>query len=126
MLRSAFLVFIAGWLAWFWIDKPDPRQLRLPGAGDSLVNDLQQAFDLLRAGHADIAYVYLWDAHYLVLSLLGGALLALLYGSVAQLLGRRRMRRLLLPRHGAAGAGGKEPGGAGAGPPATPPTGESD
>lgn len=98
MLRASFLVFIAGWLAWFWIDKPDPRRLRLPPAGDSLVSDFQHGFDLLRAGYWDVAFVYLWNAHYLILSLLGGALLAVIYGSIADRVGRMRMRRALLPR----------------------------
>jgi hypothetical protein len=119
MLRSSFLVFIAGWLAWFWIDKPDPQRLRLPPSGDSLVGDFQQGFDMLRAGYWDVAYVYLWDAHYLILSLLGGVLLAMLFGGVSNLLGRRRMRGLLFPRQSAPGVdSGKS---AGAGPDSTPP-----
>lgn len=97
MLRGSFLVFIAGWLAWFWIDKPDPQRYPLPPAGESLVADFQQGFDMLRAGYWDLAFVYLWHAHYIILSLLGGVLLAVLYGSVSDMLGRRRMRRLVVP-----------------------------
>jgi len=118
MLRSSLLVFIAGWLVWFWMDKPDPQHHRLPQAGDSLVADFQQAFDMLRAGFGDLAFVYLWDAHYIILSLLGGALLAVAYGSVSDLLGRRRMRKLILPqRRGADHKGGDS---AGTGPGSTP------
>lgn len=116
MLRGSFLVFIAGWLTWFWIDKPDPQRYPLPPAGDSLVADFQQGFDMLRAGYLDLAFIYLWNAHYIILSLLGGALLALLFGSIADSLGRRRMRQLIFPR---AGKGeGKEQ--AGTGPDSTP------
>lgn len=97
MLRGSFLVFIAGWLTWFWIDKPDPQRYPLPPSGDSLVADFQQGFDMLRAGYWDHAFVYLWNAHYIILSLLGGALLGVLFGSVADMLGRRRMRRLVVP-----------------------------
>jgi len=97
MLRSSFLVFITGWIVWFWIDKPDTRQFRVPEAGDSMLGDFQTAFDMLKAGYADMSFVYLWSAHYLVLSLLGGALLAVAYGAVADYLGRRRMRRHFLP-----------------------------
>jgi len=97
MLRGSFLVFIAGWLTWFWMDKPDPQRFGFPQAGDSLVADFQHAFDLLRAGFPDMAFLYLWGAHYILLSLLGGALLAVMYGGVSDMLGRRRMRRLILP-----------------------------
>jgi hypothetical protein len=97
MLRGGFLVFIAGWVAWFWMEKPDPQRFRFPESGDSLVADFQHGFDMLRAGSADMAFLYLWNAHYIILSLLGGALLAVIYGSVSKMFGRRRMRRLILP-----------------------------
>jgi len=97
MLRSTFLVFIAGWIAWFWIDKPDSRQFRMPETGDNMLGNFQTAFDMLKAGYADMAFVYLWSAHYLVLSLLGGILLAVVYGAINDHLGRRRMRRHFLP-----------------------------
>jgi hypothetical protein len=97
MLRSIFLVFIAGWIVWFWIDKPDARQFRLPEPGDSILGDFQTAFNMLKAGYLDMAFVYIWNAHYLVLSLLGGALLAVVYGGLADYLGRRRMRKHFQP-----------------------------
>jgi hypothetical protein len=97
MLRSTFLVFIAGWIAWFWIDKPDVRQFRMPEPGDSMLDNFQTAFDMLKAGYVDMSFVFLWDAHYLVLSLLGGALLAAIAGGLGDYLGRRRMRRHFLP-----------------------------
>jgi len=97
MLRSTFLVFIAGWIAWFWIDKPDTRQFRMPESGDSMLENFQIAFDMLKAGYVDMSFVYLWNAHYLVLSLLGGALLAAVAGGLGDYLGRRRMRRHFLP-----------------------------
>jgi hypothetical protein len=102
MLRGGFLVFIAGWLVWFWMDKPDPQQSRFPQSGDSLVADLQQGFDMLQAGYGDLAFIFLWHAHSIILSLLGGAVLAVIYGSVSDLLGRRRMRRLMFPQRGVA------------------------
>jgi hypothetical protein len=97
MLRGSFVVFIAGWIAWFWIDKPDVRQFRMPESGDSILGNFQTAFDMLKAGYFDMSFVYIWNAHYLLLSLLGGALLAVIYGGLADYLGRRRMRRLFLP-----------------------------
>ena len=97
MLRSAFLVFLAGWAVRFLIDKPPAGQLGLPEVSDSMLENFQRSFDMLKAGHLDMAYVFIWDAHYLVLSLLGGLLAGLLFGMVSDHLGRRRMRRHFLP-----------------------------
>jgi hypothetical protein len=97
MLRSSFLVFITGWTVWFWIDKPDASQFRMPAAGDSMLHNFQTAFDLLKAGYVGMSFVYLWSVHYLVLSLLGGALVTVGYNIIADHLGRRRMRRHFLP-----------------------------
>ena len=97
MWRSVFIVFLAGWAIRFLIDKPPAGQLGLPEAGDSMLENFQQAFDMLKAGYLDMAYVFIWDAHYLVLSLLGGVLVSLLFGVVSERLGRRRMRRHFLP-----------------------------
>lgn len=95
MLRSAFVVFLLGWVSWFWIDKPPAVQL--PPVGDSLIENFQVAFDLLKSGYLDVAYVYIWKAHYLLLSLLGGALVAVGYGVSSDYLSRRRMRRNIMP-----------------------------
>jgi hypothetical protein len=97
MLRSAFIVFLAGWILRFLIDKPPAGQLGLPKVSDNMLNNFQQSFDMLKAGHLDMAYVFIWDAHYLVLSLAGGMLVALIFGMVSDQLGRRRMRRHFLP-----------------------------
>ncbi len=97
MLRSAFVVFLLGWVIWFWIDKPPPAQLQLPPVSDSLVENFQVAFDLLKSGYVEVAYVYIWNAHYLLLSLLGGVLVAVIYGVISDYLSRRRMRRNFMP-----------------------------
>jgi hypothetical protein len=97
MLRSAFFVFIAGWVAWFWMDKPSQGRFRMPQVSDSLVDNFQNAFDMLKAGYPDMAFLYIWGAHYIVLSLLGGAMVAVAWGSIAGYLGRKRMRRHFLP-----------------------------
>ncbi|MEN8107695.1 MAG: hypothetical protein ABFS22_06775, partial [Pseudomonadota bacterium] len=69
MLRNSFIVFITGWIVWFWIDKPPAG---LPQPADSMPENFQRAFDMLRSGYLEVAWLYIWDAHYLVLSLLGG------------------------------------------------------
>ena len=97
MLRSTFIIFLAGWTLRFLIDKPPAGQLGLPKTSDSMLDNFQQSFNMLKAGHLDMAYVFIWDAHYILLSLLGGLLVALLFGAVSEQLGRRRMRRHFLP-----------------------------
>lgn len=97
MLRSSLLVFIAGWTVWFWIDKPRAGPFQLPPPADTLVENFQRAFDILKTGHAELAFVYIWHAHYLVLSLLGGAVLAMMYSGIAGHLSRRRLRKHMIP-----------------------------
>jgi len=93
MLRSTLIVFIAGWILWFWIDKPPAGRSGLPAVNDSTVVNFQRAFNMLKAGHPEMAYVYIWDAHYLILSLLLGALVAAMAGGVSGYLSRKRNRR---------------------------------
>lgn len=100
MLRSAFIVFVAGWAGWFLLDKPYPLQRGFPHASENLLENFQLAFDMARAGYWIHAYIFIWHAHYIVLSLLLGALLAMLFSSLSGQLGRRRMRRLMLPTNG--------------------------
>jgi hypothetical protein len=97
MFTGIFLVFIGGWLTWFWIDKPPAGQFRLPPSGDSLVEDFQRSIDLLKAGHPDMAYLYIWHAHYLILSVVLGILTAVVFRSIADHLSRKSRRRLYYP-----------------------------
>ena len=98
MITSIFLVFVGGWLLWFWIDKPPVSQFGLPPPGDSMVENFQRSIDLLKAGHPDMAYVYIWHAHYFVISLVVGMLLGVAFRSLSGQLSRRRRRRLYSPR----------------------------
>jgi hypothetical protein len=79
------------------LDKPGPVQFSFPERSDELLGNFQYAFDMLKAGYAEFAFIFIWKQHYIVLSLLGGALFAMLAGSVRDYLGRRRMRKLVLP-----------------------------
>ena len=101
MITGIFLVFIGGWLAWFWIDKPPAGQYRLPPSGDSLVEDFQRSIDLLKAGHPDMAYLYIWHAHYLILSVVIGMLVAVVFRTIADHLARKSRRRHYYPLPGA-------------------------
>jgi hypothetical protein len=106
MIRSSFVVFIIGWIAWFTLDKPRPEYGPLPHASENLLDNFQLAFNMIKAGHLEHA------------SLLVGALLAMLFASVSEHLGRRRMRRLMMPGRKA----GRQTGGKNAEPesPSTP------
>ena len=100
MFTGIILVFIGGWLAWFWIDKPPAGQYRLPPSGDSLVEDFQRSIDLLKAGHPDMAYLYIWHAHYLILSVVLGILTAVVFRTIADHLARKSRRRHYYPLPG--------------------------
>ena len=97
MLRSAFIVFIAGWVLWFLLDKPGAVQFSFPERSDDLLGNFQYAFDLLKAGYPQLGFIFIWKQHYIILSLLGGVMVAMLAGGVRDLLRRRRMHRLVLP-----------------------------
>jgi hypothetical protein len=97
MVTGIFLVFICGWLAWFWIDKPPVGQFGLPPPGDSMVEDFQRSIDLLKAGHPDMAYLYVWHAHYLILSVVFGILVAVAFRTMADHLSRVSRRRRYYP-----------------------------
>ena len=79
------------------MDKPGAVQFSFPERSDDLLGNFQYAFDMLKAGFPGLAFIFIWKQHYIVLSLLGGALLAVATGYVGDLLGRRRMRKLVLP-----------------------------
>ena len=97
MLRNAFIIFLLGWTLWFWIDKPPPDQQNLPQVTDSMIDNFQIAFNILKSGYPQVSFVYIWNAHYLLLSLLGGVLLTFATGTVSELLSRRRMRLHIMP-----------------------------
>jgi len=97
MLRNAFVVFLTGWVIWFWIDKPPPQQQRLPEVSDSLIENFQAAFNIIKAGYPEVAFVYIWNAHYLLLSLVTGVVLSIFFGALSDALSRRRMRRRIMP-----------------------------
>ncbi|MEE9492295.1 MAG: hypothetical protein V3W04_02800 [Gammaproteobacteria bacterium] len=44
--------------------------LYLPAVSENLLQNFQTAFDLLKAGYVKAAYVFIWRAHYLVLTLI--------------------------------------------------------
>ena len=89
MFRATVLVFLAGWIAWFWLDKP-PLPPAIEDGDNQMLANFQFAFTLLKAGHLSAAYAFIWRAHYLVLSVLGGLLLAMAGSGISRILARRR------------------------------------
>ena len=92
MLRNTFISFICGWLVWFWIDKPSRGLEPFLQADDSLLVNFQRAFDLAKSGYIAQSYVYIWYAHYLLLSLIFGILAAYLYGFISDYFAHRRRK----------------------------------
>ena len=96
MLKHAILMFIGGWVFWFVTDK-HPASLGTlvpPQSGDLLAN-FQLAFDLMKAGYLKAAYVFLWKAHYVVLSLVAGLLSSMIFEAGSKVLRQRRLREVM-------------------------------
>lgn len=97
MFRAIVIVFLLGWSAWFLVDKSPSSIGRLPEPRDEILQNFQTAFDILKAGHLKPAWVFIWHAHYLLLSILGGLLVSMGWDSVTTMLSRKRLRRLYIP-----------------------------
>ena len=98
MIRGIVIAFIAGWTVWFWIDK-SPHSLGPlpPPLEEQFSANFQMAVDLVKAQRYTAAFVYLWKAHYLLLSVAAGLVFAMIGGSISRLLARRRFARLYIP-----------------------------
>lgn len=104
MLYHSFFVFIAGWSIWFAIDKhPASLGTLVPGDLGDLLDNFQLAFDMLKAGYLKASYVFIWKAHYIVLSLIGGLTTSMIFQSVSNLMRRRKLRRVMWPEGRATG-----------------------
>jgi hypothetical protein len=98
MLRGALIAFVAGWVLWFWLDKSPAVLGRLPHPeeGDYLRN-FQVTIDLVKQGRVQAAFIYIWKAHYLVLSLGVGLVLGMGFASLSRAISRNRLLKLYLP-----------------------------
>jgi hypothetical protein len=105
MLRGIILVFLAGWIIWFWIDKSPGALGPLPYPADGeYLHNFQVAVDLLKQTRLKGAFVYLWKAHYILLSVAAGVLIGALLTSISRRLSRSRFLALYLPRRKQAAA----------------------
>ena len=91
MLRHSLLVFVIGWVLWFAIDKhPASIGAFVPARSGSVLENFQLAFDMIKAGYWKAAYVFIWKAHYVVLSLIAGIMSSILFQNIANVLHRRK------------------------------------
>lgn len=81
-------------MVWFWLDKA-PMPPAISNADSPLLVNFQFAVDLAKRGYVSEAYAFIWRAHYLVLSILGGLLASMAYSVLSRAVARRRYR---LPR----------------------------
>jgi len=92
-------MFVIGWVLWFFIDKhPAALGTLVPGEFDSLLNNFQLSFDMLKAGYLKASFVFIWKAHYITLSIIAGLLSSILFQAASNVLRRRKLRDLMWPK----------------------------
>lgn len=98
MLRGALLAFVAGWVLWLWLDKNPASLGPLPYPADGeFLRNFQVTIDLVKEARIKAAFVYIWKAHYIVLSIAVGLVLGMAFASVSRVLSRNRLLKLYLP-----------------------------
>jgi hypothetical protein len=90
------IIFVIGWVLWFFIDKnPASLGVVVPEELSTLLENFQLAFDMMSAGYLSASFVFIWKAHYIVLSLITSLLLSAVYGGITNVLRRRHLRQLM-------------------------------
>lgn len=99
MFNFTIIVFVAGWVLWFAIDKhPASLGTILPHEQETLLANFQLAFDMLSAGYLRASYAFIWQAHYIILSLLFALLLSALFQAFSKAYRQRRLQLLMWPK----------------------------
>ena len=99
MFNFSIFVFILGWVLWFLIDKQPPALgMVLPEEMSDMLDNFQLSFDILKAGYFKASYVFIWKAHYFVLSVIGGVLGTIMMDGGMRVLRRRHLRDLMWPQ----------------------------
>ena len=102
MLNHSIIMFVIGWALWFLIDKhPASLGTMVPGELDGLLNNFQLAFDMMKAGYLKASYVFIWKAHYIVLSIIAGLLSSLAFQGIPNILRRRKLHEVMWPNRNA-------------------------
>ena len=100
MFNTSIIVFIIVWSLWFLVNK-DPASLGvvLPGESDTMLDNFQLAFDLLSAGFLSASFVFIWKAHYIVLSIIIALVISVVYESISRVYRRRNLRQMMSPHN---------------------------
>jgi len=98
MLKHSIFVFIIGWVLWFATEKhPASLGVIVPGESGNLLGNFQMAFDMMKAGYLKAAYIFIWKAHYIVLSLIAGLMSSIIFQAAAKILRQRKLREVMRP-----------------------------
>ena len=109
MLNHSIFIFVIGWVLWFVIDKhPVSLGAIVPGESGSMLNNFQLAFDMLKAGYLKASYIFIWKAHYIVLSLTAGLMTSIIFQAVSNIFRRRKLRQLMWPEKPASDESGSD------------------
>ena len=99
MFNFSIIVFVAGWALWFFIDKhPASLGVIVPGEFDSMLDNFQVAFDLLTAGFLRASFVFIWKAHYIVITVITALLISALHQTISSVFRRRHLRQIMWPK----------------------------
>jgi hypothetical protein len=99
MFNFSIIIFVTGWVLWFFIDKhPASLGVIVPAELDTILANFQLAFDMLTAGYLRASYVFIWKAHYIVLSIIAALLISALREATSNILRRRHLRQVMWPK----------------------------
>ena len=99
MFNFSIYIFVIGWILWFFIDKhPASLGIIVPEESDTLLANFQLAFDLLTAGFLRASFVFIWKAHYIVLSIITALLISAMHETFSNVFRRRHLRQLMWPK----------------------------
>lgn len=99
MINHSIIMFVIGWVIWFAIDKhPASLGVVVPVELDTMIENFQLAFDMLKAGFLRASYIFIWKAHYIVLSILFGLLASIVFEMISNIIRRRNLRQLMWPK----------------------------
>ena len=99
MFNFSIIIFVTGWVLWFFMDKhPASLGVIMPAESDTMLANFQLAFDMLTAGYLRASYVFIWKAHYIVLSIIAALLISALREATSNILRRRHLRQVMWPK----------------------------